>query len=145
MPIVERHPFFLSSHTRRMLELHPEVVPLDIDAVVACIRSCLDCAQACTSCADACLFEDDVRALVRCIRLNQDCADLCEATAKALSRETALERELATAVLHGCETACRICAEECERHDEHEHCKVCAEACRTCEQTCRRVRELAVQ
>lgn len=37
-----------------------------------------------------------------------------------------------------CEQACRVCAEECDRHaSSHEHCRHCAETCRECEQACR--------
>jgi hypothetical protein len=36
------------------------------------------------------------------------------------------------------ELACRLCADECERHaGRHEHCRLCAQACRTCEHACR--------
>ena len=136
----------LTSHTRRMIESHPEPVSLELGAVLACIQTCLDCAQACVSCADACLAEENVKALVRCIRLDQDCADLCEATAKILSRQTAFDKELAITTLRACESACRICAEECERHaDAMEHCNVCADACRTCEQACRNLLEVSTQ
>jgi hypothetical protein len=32
---------------------------------------------------------------------------------------------------------CRACAVECERHAaHHDHCRVCAEVCRRCEQAC---------
>jgi hypothetical protein len=44
-------------------------------------------------------------------------------------------------MLEACAEACRICAEECERHaGDHEHCRVCAEACRRCEQACEDLR-----
>ena len=40
-------------------------------------------------------------------------------------------------VLRACEEACRLCAEECDRHASmHEHCRICAESCRRCEQAC---------
>lgn len=76
--------------------------------------------------------------LTRCIRLNLDCADLCDTTGRIVSRQTAFEAELATAILRACAAACRLCAEECERHAQHgmEHRRVCAEVCRPCEQAC---------
>jgi hypothetical protein len=36
-----------------------------------------------------------------------------------------------------CVVACRACAEECDFHaSHHDHCRVCAEVCRRCEQAC---------
>lgn len=48
-------------------------------------------------------------------------------------------------VLQAFGTACRLCAEECERHaSHHEHCRTCAESCRRYEQACQEaVRSMA--
>jgi uncharacterized membrane protein len=74
---------------------------------------------------------------VRCIRLNLDCADVCATTGNVLSRQTAFEPAVAMAMVQACAEACRVCADECERHAEHmEHCRVCADACRGCERAC---------
>jgi hypothetical protein len=76
--------------------------------------------------------------LRRCIRLNLDCAEICAATGAVLSRQTMPDTSLIRAQLAACAEACRVCAEECERHAEmHEHCRVCAECCRRCEKACR--------
>jgi hypothetical protein len=54
-----------------------------------------------------------------------------------LARQTAFDPQLARTVLETCAQACRLCAQECERHaSHHQHCRVCAEACRRCEQAC---------
>jgi hypothetical protein len=124
-------------HVTQMLETHPQATPSE--GLARCIAECFACAQTCTSCADACLGEEGVQELVRCIRLNLDCADVCETTGRVLSRQTAFEPQLARSVLETCVQACRVCAEECERHAEEmqmEHCRVCAEACRRCDQAC---------
>ena len=64
------------------------------------------------------------------------CADLCDTTGRLISRQE--NPDLARAILQACILACRLCAEECERHASmHEHCRVCAESCRRCEQACR--------
>ncbi|HYD42215.1 MAG TPA: four-helix bundle copper-binding protein [Anaeromyxobacter sp.] len=129
-----------TSHTGAMLHTHPGSPGIEEAPLLACIQACYDCAQSCTACADACLGEQDPRALARCIRLNLDCASLCEATGRILSRQTAFDPEMARAALQACEAACRLCAEECERHAPmHEHCRVCADACRACEQACQRI------
>jgi hypothetical protein len=79
-----------------------------------------------------------VKELVTCIRLNQDCADVCDTIGKLMTRQTGrASAEVIRHALEACIAACRVCAEECERHaSKHEHCRVCAEACRACEQAC---------
>ena len=53
------------------------------------------------------------------------------------ARQTETDRDLLRAQLQACATACRICAEECQRHaGKHEHCRLCAESCRLCERAC---------
>jgi hypothetical protein len=126
-------------HVTKMLETHPQAAASE--ALARCIEQCLACAFACTSCADACLAEEQVGELVRCIRLDLDCADVCDATGRVLTRQTGSEPQLTRSMLEACAHACRICAEECERHaGHHEHCRVCAEACRRCEQACEDLR-----
>jgi hypothetical protein len=127
------------THARQMIETNPSGVAVDVNVLVECIEACFDCAQSCTACADACLGEQDPKMLARCIRLNLDCADVCGSTGKILSRQTAFDPTMAGAILLACTQACRVCAEECERHASEmgmEHCRVCAEACRRCEAAC---------
>ncbi len=122
------------TYAERMIQSNPTQTMLDPAALAECIRACLDCSQACTACADACLGEQDVQMLVRCIRLDLDCADVCAATGNVLSRQTATDPAMLRAVLE----ACGLCGDECEQHAQHgmQHCAVCAEACRRCEQAC---------
>lgn len=127
------------SHAGQLLHTHPGKPAFDEGALLACIQACFDCSQSCVACADACLGEAEPRPLTRCIRLNQDCASVCETTGEILSRQTAFEPAMGMAMLRACETACRLCAEECERHAQvHEHCRICADACRRCQQACQR-------
>jgi hypothetical protein len=122
-------------HVTKMLESHPQATANE--ALARCIEQCFACALTCTSCADACLGEDQVQELVRCIRLTLDCADVCDATGRVATRQTSSEPRLVWSMLEACTQACRVCAEECDRHaDHHEHCRLCAEACRRCEQAC---------
>ena len=126
-------------HVTKMLETHPQATANE--ALARCVEQCFACALTCTSCADACLAEKQLKQLVRCIRLNLDCADVCDATGRVLTRQTSSDPRLAPSMLETCAQACRVCAEECERHaDHHEHCRVCAEACRRCEQACEDLR-----
>lgn len=122
---------------RDMLEAHPARTALDRDSLLRCIEECIDCAATCTSCADADLAEPDVAEMVRCIRLCLDCADACGATARILSRQTEPDLGVLRAETEACLVTCRACAEECDKHAaHHEHCRICAEVCRRCEQAC---------
>lgn len=125
---------------RQMLEMHPEPVQVDMDILVRCIDACYDCAHSCTYCADACLGEDELQMLVRCIRLNTDCSAICELTGRVLIRLTQPDWSLNRSLVEACETACRICGDECERHSsQHAHCRICMESCRACEIACSRL------
>jgi hypothetical protein len=91
------------------------------------------CAAICNSCADACSAEEmDMRA---CIRLCSDCSDVCTALYRVASRRTAGNVPVIEAMLEACVTACRVCAEECEKHDDA-HCRRCARMCRECLADC---------
>jgi hypothetical protein len=110
--------------------------PINEAALTDCIEACFSCARACTTCADACLAEENRVELLRCIRLDVDCSDLCAATGRILTRRTELEPRMLQAALNACTAACSLCAQECRRHAELEHCRLCAEACRRCEEAC---------
>jgi hypothetical protein len=122
---------------REIVASHP-VPPTDArEALLDCVRECLDCGASCTACADASLSEDDVQAMIRVIRLCLDCADLCDATARIAVRQTSPDIGLVRATVDACATACVACAEECDLHAaHHEHCRLCAEECRRCKAAC---------
>jgi hypothetical protein len=123
--------------TREMIATHPDVAGSVNEALVRLIDEAFSCAQTCTSCADACLAEEMVADLRQCIRLNLDCADVCAATATVATRRAVSNEEVIRRMLQACEVACRLCGEECERHEgRHEHCRICAEACKRCEAAC---------
>lgn len=126
------------THVNSMLNAYPkDIGSVDRDKLEACIAACFECAQTCTACADACLAEDMVTELTSCIRKNLDCAEICATTGTVLSRQTGNNADVTKALLQACRTACNTCADECEQHgDGHDHCRVCAEACRRCEQAC---------
>lgn len=124
-------------HVQQMTSTHPDACGQANDALVRCIEACFDCAQACTACADACLAEPMVKDLTQCIRLNMDCADVCLAAGTIGSRRPGAGERILQAQIETCAEACRLCAEECGRHAQMEHCLICAEACRRCEQACR--------
>jgi hypothetical protein len=122
---------------REILQAHAHPSAIDLDARVRCIEACSECAAACTSCADADLSESDLPEMVRCIRLCLDCADVCDATGRIVTRQTATDTGVVGAAVQACVVACRASEEECKRHAEHhEHCRICAQVCRRCEEAC---------
>jgi hypothetical protein len=123
--------------TEEMIRTHPRIARRE--GLVECIEA-YECAQTCIACADACLAEPNVESLLRCIRLNQDCAAICQATGEVLARQTEREWGVVRAQVAACIEACRACAGEREMHAAHmQHCQVCAEARRRCEDACRRL------
>ena len=95
------------------------------------IQTLIDCARNCERCAKACLDEDNVQMMAHCIELDRDCADMCFQGARYLERDA----EIAHKFLLVCEEMCRICAEECGKHED-EHCKACAQSCLKCAEAC---------
>lgn len=92
----------------------------------------INCAIVCEECEAACLNEDNITLLARCIELNRDCADLCIQAARLLQRQSEIE----TDYLLVCEKMCRMCAEECRKHN-HDYCQACAVECEACAAACR--------
>jgi hypothetical protein len=121
-----------------MLRSHPRADRQHADSYTETLHALAICSQTCTSCADACLAETEhLEQLRRCIRTTLDCADICTATERVLMRQTETPAELVHAQLHACIVACQICGDECEQHAEmHDHCRVCTETCRHCQQRC---------
>ena len=126
----------MTTTTHRMIATHPFSTARE--TLVETLQATADCAQVCSICADACLSEPMVANLTRCITINLDCATVCDATAVLLSRQSMDQPSVLIAQLKACMEACRVCAEECERHaGMMEHCRVCAAECRRCENACR--------
>ncbi len=120
-----------------MLRSHPRADLQRADKYADVLNALSLCRLVCVSCADACLSEEQVGHLQRCIRTDLDCADVCEATLRLVTRQTESPHELVHAQLHACIVACQICADECEKHASmHDHCRVCAETCRHCQERC---------
>ena len=124
----------------QIFALHPQPTALPHDVLLGCAETCSECSASCNACADASLGEADIEEMRAVVRLALDCADLCHTTERIVLRQTAQSTEVLRAVVIACLTACRACAEECEKHAaHHEHCRLCAEACRRCEAACLRV------
>jgi len=119
-----------------MTRSNPLPPMMDRAAQIRCIEVTMLCAQACAACADACLGEAERAELMRCMRLDLDCADVCETTVRMLSRHQEPALMLLRRQVELTALAAGLCADECERHPMHEHCRMCADACRNCERVC---------
>jgi len=106
----------------------------------ALIRKLLDCTLACEACATACLNEDDIAQMRECIKLDRDCADICSQAATLLQRQSPIAKQY----LLLCEEICRMCGDECGKH-QHDHCQRCAAACRECAEICHQHHEAILQ
>ena len=124
------------SYARRLLDAYAHPAVAAPEALAAAIEAMNDCVQACIADVDADLGEPNLAEMVKCIRLCLHCADICTATAGVSSRPGEYEAEVLRPLLQACVASCRACGDECERHADHEHCRVCAETCRRCEQAC---------
>ena len=120
-----------------MLRSHPRADRQRADDYGDVLNALSLCALTCASCADACLAEEHVANLRRCIRSDLDCSDVCGVTARLIVRQTESPNEIVHAQLHACILACQVCADECEKHASmHDHCRICAETCRHCQERC---------
>ena len=130
---------------RRMFSTHPNPASDAGDEAFALVQAAAECASVCTTCADACLEEDDPSSLRACIRGNLDCADICAVTGRLIARPAAQDRDTLRHQLEACASACRSCADECDKHaGKHDHCRICAESCRECAEACDRMMEALV-
>jgi hypothetical protein len=96
-----------------------------------CIDACIKSFKACEFCADTCLHDDNVEQLQKCIKLARSCSDLSILAVKEMIRCS----PFADRICAMCADACKVCAEECEQH-ENDHCQYCAETCRRCMDLC---------
>lgn len=129
------HEAIAVNYVRDMIDSHPQAIADGKRDTWACtIEACMDCGQASIACADACLGEGNVEQLRSVIRSNLDNADACFATARMLSRFTALKPALLTTQASLCLDLVANCESECNNHAKmHEHCRICADSCRACE------------
>jgi hypothetical protein len=95
------------------------------------LQKLIECALTCEACEAACLNEENITLLARCIELNRDCADICLHASRLVQRDSEIAEEYMTV----CEKICRMCAEECNKHNL-DYCKTCAETCLACADAC---------
>lgn len=99
-----------------------------------CIDACNECFEACEICAVKCLHDEDAKSLAKCVELCITCSHACAAASLVISGESEYSKKILGLVADVCEA----CAEECEKHQNMDHCKLTAESCRKCAEECRR-------
>lgn len=59
----------------------------------------------------------------------------CWTASQLMSRDSEFVKQISNT----CVELCDACAEECEKHQDMEHCKLCAQTCRKCAEECRKM------
>lgn len=108
-----------------------EGLKLSASSKKALLQDLLECAITCEQCATGGMENENVM-LSECRSLGRNCADICF----HVSRMIVKGPMVTTDILAACEKACRMCMEECRKH-EMDLCRTCAYACKRCAQTCR--------
>jgi hypothetical protein len=91
-----------------------------------CIDSCLDCLKACKICVQAC---ENISGMESCIRNCEITIQYCKSCIKACRSDSPDLK----GILQECISACKDCAEECEKFDL-DSCQVCAQECKCIEE-----------
>ncbi len=126
----------------RIIQAHSHQPVGALDELLVCMKLTSDCVEVCTATADACLGEPNHNALVPCIRACLDAADASFAANRIITRLTLAEAEVQMSQLETCSLACLICAETCDRcADSHAFCGVCADFCRRTSEACEQLIE----
>lgn len=95
-----------------------------LNTLAECISMCDECVY------NVCLGDPAMR---DCGQLCIDCADTCRDTHASVSRGSRFMHDKLTA----CGDVCQICAEECDRFQDNEDMRRCAEICKHCASMCR--------
>ena len=127
----------MSYFIKEMFNRHPQSIAEPMKTLLTdAIESCLSCSQVCTACSDACLGEKEVEQLRNVIRAANDSSDLCFATSNILSRLVYQNPRTLRSLITACIEQVQHTGIQCNEHaNRHEHCRVCADTCRACENT----------
>ncbi|MFN2100080.1 four-helix bundle copper-binding protein [Altererythrobacter sp. MF3-039] len=127
---------------KEMIKEHPQVGADYTVELGEAIRHAMYCAAICNSCADACSAEP--MDMSDCVRKCMDCSDICTAFTRIASRRTGGNVTVIKSLLEACIIACKVCAEECAKHD-NAHCKRCEQMCRECFEDCVKARDTMLE
>ena len=127
---------------KEMIQDHPQVGADYTPELGEAIRHAMYCAAICNSCVDACNAES--MDMSECIRKCSDCSDICQAVSTVAARRTHGNTAVIKSLLEACILACKVCAEECDKHD-NPHCRRCAQMCRECFEDCVKARDTMLE
>jgi hypothetical protein len=100
-----------------------------------CADLCSACVEICTESVAHCLALGEKHAEPAHIGLLLDCADVCRANANLLLRGSVLHKAACAFTAD----VSKHCEESCERLQDDEMMRRCADACRACYESCRRM------
>jgi len=125
-------------YVQKIIETHPQgIKEPKKEVLINCIQSLFNCGQTCVTCSDACLGEREPEKFRAVIRATADCADICLTTGKVLSRLNDPDFTTIKSQVNACIDSLKRCGTLCNEHRmHHEHCGVCADLCRECENYC---------
>lgn len=122
---------------REIIERHPRSVSFDRALLVRCIDGASTVPPPARAVPTPASASPRCPSLCGCVGLNLDCADVCDTTGRVVTRQTEPDLRVVRVAIEACIVTRRACADECDRHAaHHDHCRVCAEVCRRCEQAC---------
>ena len=127
---------------KEMISEHPNVGDGYNEQLGEAVKHAMYCAAICNSCVDACNAEQ--MDMSECIRKCSDASDICQAVSTVAARRTHGNMVVIKSLLEACIIACKVCAEECAKHD-NPHCRRCEQMCRECMEDCNKALEGMVE
>lgn len=118
---------------KEMIQDHPQVGADYNEQLGETVKHAMYCAAIANSCVDACNSEPGD--MSECIRKCSDASDICQAVSTVAARRTHGNTVVIKSLLEACIIACKVCAEECAKHD-NAHCRRCERMCRETMEDC---------
>jgi hypothetical protein len=123
---------------KEMIQDHPAVGADYTEELGEAVKHAMYCAAIASSCVDACNAENGD--MSECIRKCSDASDICQAVSTVAARRTHGNTAVIKSLLEACILACKVCAEECDKHD-NPHCQRCARMCHEVVEDCVKARD----
>lgn len=106
-----------------------------------CIANCMNTQRACLETLAYCLEEQGTSYSGKHIQLLQTCVETCNLSVRLMSVDSPFHQQACEL----CFEVCDACAIECERFEDDEVFKSCADACRRSAESCRGMAGMTVR
>lgn len=106
-----------------------------------CISNCMNTQRACLEAINHCLEEFGTAHSGEHIKLMQTCVETCNLSIRLMSLDSDFHQQACEL----CFEVCTACAEACERYEDNEVMKRCAQACRQSAASCRGMAGMTVK